>query len=131
MLANKTPSSNISIVLNISDELNKKLYESVVQLVEYPKDKKGTLLPTPGRRINVNPRGKYKTKMATYKQIKDYIKEKFGLNVHSSYIAEIKRIYGVKMQSYRQKEEAKRVVHPTPKMAAAIKDALIHFRIIE
>ena len=41
MLANKTLSSNISIVFNISDKLNKKLYESVVQFVEHPKDKKG------------------------------------------------------------------------------------------
>ena len=69
--------------------------------------------------------------MATYKQIKDYIKEKFGLNVHSIYIAEIKRMHGVIMQFYRQKEEAKRVAHPTPKMYAAIKDAFIHFRIVE
>ncbi len=49
----------------------------------------------------LNPRGKYKTKTATYKQIKEYIKEKYGLNAHTSYIAEIKRKHGIQMINVR------------------------------
>ena len=123
--------NNISIVLDIDDEFNKRLYEEVVKMIEHPENKEGKLLPTPGRKINMNPRGKYKTKMATYQQIKDYIKEKYGFVPHSSYIAEIKRFYGVSMQSNRQLDNPKHSVkHPTSKMADAIKDALVYYGII-
>lgn len=132
MLSNKVANSSVSIVMNIDDEFNKRLYEKVVQLVEHPEDKEGTLLPTPGRRINMNPRGKYKTKTATYQQIKDYVKEKYGLIAHTSYIAEIKRKNGIKMINVRSNEETlKKAKHPTPQMTKAIEDALIHFGIIE
>lgn len=131
MLSNKVANSSVSIVMNIDDEFNKRLYEKVVQLVEHPEDKEGTLLPTPGRRINMNPRGKYKTKTATYQQIKDYVKEKYGLIAHTSYIAEIKRKHGIKMINVRSNDETlKKAKHPTPQMTKAIEDALIHFGII-
>ncbi len=73
----------------------------------------------------------YNRKTATYKQIQEYIKQEFGLIAHSSYIAEIKRKYGVEMQSNRQKEVTKQSVkHPTKEMTKAIEAALIHFNII-
>ena len=132
MLSNKTPNSNISIVINIDDDFNKRLYEKVVQMVAHPENKEGTLLPTPGRKVNMNPRGKYKTKMATYKQIQEYIKEKYGLIAHTSYIAEVKRKHGIKMINVRSNEDTlKKAKHPTPKMTKAIEDALTHFGIIE
>ena len=132
MLSNKTPNSNISIVINIDDDFNKRLYEKVVQMVEHPENKEGALLPTPGRKVNINPRGKYKTKTATYKQIKEYIKEKYGLNAHTSYIAEVKRKHGIKMINVRSNEDTlRKAKHPTPEMTKAIEDALIHFGIIE
>ncbi len=71
----------------------------------------------------------YSRKFATYKQIKDYIKEKYGYNIHSAYIAEIKRKYGVDMQATRLIDDAKHVNCPKEK-ADAIIDALKHFNII-
>ena len=63
----------------------------------------------------------YNRKIATYKQIQEYIKQEFGLIAHSSYIAEIKRKYGVEMQSNRQKEVTKQSVkHPIKEMTKAI-----------
>ena len=65
-------------------------------------------------------------------QIQEYIKSEYGLIAHSSYIAEIKRKYGVGMQSNRRKEETKQPVkHPTKEMTKAIVAALVHFNIIK
>ncbi len=80
-------------------------------------------------RIPVPRKEHYCRKQATYKQIKDYIKEKYGYNIHSTYIAEIKRKYGVDMQSLRTIDDAKHVNCPKEK-ADAIIDALKHFNII-
>ena len=71
----------------------------------------------------------YCRKQATYTQIKDYIREKYNLNIHSTYIAEIKRKYGVDMQATRLIDDAKHVNCPKEK-ADAIIDALKHFNII-
>ena len=41
---------------------------------------------------------KYKPKeRVTYKKIKEYIEDKFGFKVHTAYIAEVKRVYGLPM----------------------------------
>ena len=34
---------------------------------------------------------------ATYSKIKEYVKEKYGVNVHTSYIAQVKRMCGLDM----------------------------------
>ena len=69
---------------------------------------------------------------ATYKQIQEYIKEKYGLIAHTSYIAEVKRKHGIKMINVRSNEDTlKKAKHPTPEMTKAIEDALTHFGIIE
>lgn len=65
----------------------------------------------------------------TYKKIKEYIMEKYGLNAHSSYIAEVKRKHGIEMINTRSKEGAK-VHHPTEQMTEAIEDALRYFNMI-
>ena len=65
----------------------------------------------------------------TYKKIQQYIKEKYGLHAHSSYIAEVKRKHGIEMMNIRSKEGA-RVHHPTEKMTKAIEDALRYFNMI-
>ena len=58
-------------------------------------------------------------------------KEKYGIKVHSSYIAEVKRMCGVSMQAKRSKENTKyKVFKATPKMVDAIKDALMFYGII-
>ena len=70
-----------------------------------------------------------KKNKVTYKKIKDYVKEHFKLNVHSSYIAEVKRKHGIDMQAKRDKENAI-VKHPTKVMVEAIEDALRFYKII-
>lgn len=68
----------------------------------------------------------YNRKTATYKQIQEYIKQEFGLIAHSSYMAEVKRKYGVDMQSNRQKEVIKQPVkHTTKEMTKAIEATLV------
>ena len=71
-------------------------------------------------------------KQATYKQIQDFIYEKYNVKTHTSYIAEIKRLYGVEMQSNRRKAKPKNEVkHPTEKMKKMIEEALVHFEMIK
>ena len=68
----------------------------------------------------------------TYKMIQAYVEEKYGFKVHTAYIAEVKRSYGLPMyDAPNAVEELKRPrQHPSEKMVEAIKDALKHFGII-
>ena len=68
----------------------------------------------------------------TYKMIQAYVEEKYGFNVHTAYIAEVKRCLGLPMyDAPNAVEELKRPrQHPSEKMIEAIKDALKHFGII-
>lgn len=73
----------------------------------------------------------YIKKHATYKEIKEYILETYGVKVHTSYIAEIKRKHGVEMINVRSTAESlKRAKHPTPVMTKIIEETLVHFGII-
>jgi hypothetical protein len=75
----------------------------------------------------------YKPKpRTTYKMIKEYIVEKYGFNVHTAYIAEVKRGLGLPMYDAPNAVETLRNPrkHPTPVHVDAIKDALTHFEII-
>lgn len=76
--------------------------------------------------------GSYNSHKSTYKKIKVYIKEKYGLNVHTAYIAEVKRDFGCDMvEAYNAVELLKRKsLHVTPEKRAAITDAIIHFGVI-
>ncbi len=67
--------------------------------------------------------------MVTYAQIKDYIMQKYNTKVHTSFIAEVKRLHGVSMKSNRLKVDSN-AKHPTPEMVAKIEDALQYFNII-
>lgn len=43
---------------------------------------------------------------ATYQKIKDYVKNKYGVNVHTSYIAQVKRMCGLDMgENYIKSKE--------------------------
>ena len=68
----------------------------------------------------------------TYKMIQNYIEEKYGFKVHSSYIAEVKRSLGLPMyDAPNAVEELKNPrKHPTPEKVKAIKAALKHFEIM-
>ena len=75
----------------------------------------------------------YKPKeRVTYKMIKEYIEEKYGVKVHTAYIAEVKRDLGLPMyDAPNAVEELKQPrKHPTVEKVEAIKDALKYFRII-
>lgn len=77
---------------------------------------------------------KYRSKerQATYLKIKEYIKETFGVNVHTQDIAEVKSLCGLeKRQNYnKSKKAAPKIRHCVPKKVEYIKSALIHFGIL-
>lgn len=62
----------------------------------------------------------------TYKMIQEYVEEKYGFKVHSSYIAEVKRSLGLPMHDAPNTvEELKQPKkHPTPEKVEMIKAAL-------
>ena len=71
-------------------------------------------------------------KKTTYKDIQKWVEENYGFNVHTAYIAEVKRNLGLPMyDAPNAVEELKRPrSHPTAEMSNAIKAALKHFEII-
>jgi 23S rRNA (uracil1939-C5)-methyltransferase len=76
---------------------------------------------------------KFKPKdKVTYKMIKEYILEKYGFQVHTAYIAEVKRSLGLPMyDAPNAVEELKNPrKHPTEIQVDAIKAALKHFEVI-
>lgn len=114
-----TPANNeIPIKIDITEEMQKRLYEKIIE-IERSKDKKK--------------RGQYNTKMVTYKKIQEYISEKYGFHVHTCYIAQVKRSCGVFM--YDAPNAVEQLKHPRPNVppekAAAIKEALYHFGVIK
>lgn len=75
----------------------------------------------------------YKPKeRVTYKMIKEYIEAKYGFQVHTAYIAEVKRDLGLPMHDAPNAvEELKQPrKHPTKEKVGAIKDALKYFGVI-
>lgn len=68
----------------------------------------------------------------TYSKIKEYVKEKYGVNVHTSYIAQVKRMCGLDMgENYnKSKKENPEVKQCPQEKVEYIKDALRHFKLI-
>lgn len=72
-----------------------------------------------------------KTGSATYKEIQEYVLEKFGLKVHSYYIAEIKAKAGLNKRENYNVVSGKTKSKPCPQEKAdAIMDAFRHFNLI-
>ena len=69
---------------------------------------------------------------ATYQKIKDYVKNKYGVNVHTSYIAQVKRMCDLDMgENYnKSKKENPEVKQCPQEKVEYIKDALRHFKLI-
>ena len=69
---------------------------------------------------------------ATYSKIKEYVKEKYGVNVHTSYIAQVKRMCGLDMgENYNKPKKGNPEVKQCPQEKVEyIKDALRHFKLI-
>lgn len=70
---------------------------------------------------------------ATYKQIQNYILEKFGLKVSTLYIAQVKRKYGLEVREHYNisKNENQKVLQCPIEKEEAILDALKYFRMIK
>ena len=68
----------------------------------------------------------------TYQKIKEYVKNKYGVNVHTSYIAQVKRMCGLDMgeNHNKSKKENPEVKQCPPEKVRYIKDALEHFKLI-
>ena len=69
---------------------------------------------------------------ATYPKIKEYVKEKYGVNVHTSYIAQVKRMCGLDMgENYnKSKKENPEIKQCPQEKVEYIKDALKYFSLI-
>ena len=81
----------------------------------------------PDEKSNYTPEEK-----ATYSKIKEYVKDKYGVNVHTSYIAQVNRMCGLDMgENYnKSKKENPEVKKCSQEKVEYIKDALRHFRLI-
>lgn len=71
-------------------------------------------------------------KKASYKEIKEYVKEKTGLQVSNLYIAQMKQKHNIiECECYNKpKSENARVPQCPPEKEAAIEAALRHFKMI-
>lgn len=68
---------------------------------------------------------------ATYREIKKYVKEKYGLNVTSLNIAQVKERCGIKeRENYNKGSENHRIPQVTKEKEKAIKDSFRYFRLI-
>ena len=74
----------------------------------------------------------YKPGRATYKEITDYVWQKYNLKVKSTTIAEVKRSLGLEVGDYNKKEGATnyRKEKITPEKRQAVEEALKHFGIV-
>ena len=72
------------------------------------------------------------TEKATYQKIKEYVREKYGLNVHTKYIAEVKRKHGLPMHEAPNKVDVPKREYPgcPEEKVKAIENALKYFGIM-
>lgn len=102
--------------------------ETVVKLSLKKDTPKIEVAMQPDRESNYTPAEK-----ATYPNIKAYIKEKYGVNVHTSYIAQVKRMCGLDMGENHNKSKKK---NPEVKQCPQdkveyIKEALVYFKLAQ
>jgi 23S rRNA (uracil1939-C5)-methyltransferase len=98
--------------------------ETVVKLSLKKDTPKIEVTMEPDEESNYTPEEK-----ATYSKIKEYVKEKYGVNVHTSYIAQVKRMCGLDMgENYnKSKKENPEVKQCPQEKVEYIKDALRYF----
>ena len=101
--------------------------ETVVKLSLKKDTPKIEVTMEPDEESNYTPQEK-----ATYSKIKEYVKEKYGVNVHTSYIAQVKRMCGLDMgENYnKSKKENPEVKQCPQEKVEYIKDALRYFKLI-
>ena len=68
----------------------------------------------------------------TYGNIKEYVKCKYGVNVHTRHVAEVKRMCGLEMRElyHKSKKDDPQVKHCPPEKIEYIKEALRHFGVL-
>lgn len=86
--------------------------------------------------IDYTPDGSYMKNVnrhATYKEINEYVENKYGLKLHSAFIAQVKRECDIEMgENYNlSKSDDYEPREVTPEKREAIIDALKHFNMIE
>lgn len=98
--------------------------ETVVELSLKKDTPKIEVTMEPDEESNYTPEEK-----ATYSKIKEYVKEKYGVNVHTSYIAQVKRMCGLDMgENYNKSKKKNPEVKQCPQEKVEyIKDALRYF----
>ena len=101
--------------------------ETVVKLSLKKDAPKIEVTMEPDEESNYTPQEK-----ATYSKIKEYVKDKYGVNVHASYIAQVKRMCGLGMgENYnKSKKEKPEVKQCLQEKVEYIKDALRYFGLI-
>ena len=101
--------------------------ETVVKLSLKRDTPKIEVTMEPDEESNYTPQEK-----ATYSKIKEYVKDKYGVNVHTSYIAQVKRMCGLDMgENYnKSKKENPQVKQCPQEKVEYIKDALRFYKII-
>ena len=106
---------------------NESTVETVVKLSLKKDTPKIEVIMEPEEESNYTPQEK-----ATYSKIKEYVKDKYGVNVHTSYIAQVKRMCGLDMgENYnKSKKENPEVKQCPQEKVEYIKDALKHFKLI-
>ncbi len=78
--------------------------------------------------VNVQDLPKTTRTTATYPEIKAYVKDKYGLNVTSLNIAQVKKKHGFeKRENYNKGKDGHRVPNCPPEKEKAIEDAFKHF----
>ena len=101
--------------------------ETVVKLSLKKDTPKIEVTMEPDEESNYTPEEK-----ATYQKIKEYVKDKYGVNVHTSYIAQVKRMCGLDMgENYnKSKKENPEVKQCPQEKVEYIKDALRYFGLV-
>lgn len=101
--------------------------ETVVKLSLKKDTPKIEITMKPDEESNYTPEEK-----ATYPKIKEYVKKKYGVNVHTSYIAQVKRMCGLDMgENYNKSKKENPEVEQCPQEKVEyIMDALRHFGIL-
>lgn len=101
--------------------------ETVVKLSLKKDTPKIEVTMEPDEESNYTPEEK-----ATYQKIKNYVKDKYGVNVHTSYIAQVKRMCGLDMgENYNKSKKENPEVKKCPQEKVEyIKDALRQYNMI-
>lgn len=69
--------------------------------------------------------------MASYSQIQQYIKSKYGYSVKTCWIAHMKEVCGIPVRMAHNRYDSDRRTHPCPSdKQAAIRDAFQHFNML-